>query len=128
MGVMVILANYFDKAGQAFVSAYRTGDTVKVEYLASPSIQDKILLLSDPMLATGRSMTLSYNALLKNGTPKHTHIVSVLGSNQGVEYVKDKFGPNTTLWIGALDEELTSEAYISPGLGDAGDLAYGEKI
>ena len=122
------IANCFDRAGNGFVSAYRDGDTIKVEYLASPSLQDKVLVLSDPMLATGRSMELSYKALLKNGTPKYTHIVSAIASKKGVEHINENLPANTTLWVGALDDELTSKAYITPGLGDAGDLAYGDKM
>ncbi len=127
------LLNYFDAAENCFISAYRkhhkdgTFD-IAVEYLSSPDLTDKVVILTDPMLATGASMVLAYKALLKRGTPKHTHIVSVIGSNQGVSYAQAHLPSNTTLWLGAVDEELTAHAYIVPGLGDAGDLAYGTKI
>lgn len=127
------LLNYFDRAENAFISAYRKHEEdgsfeIRVEYFASPSLEDKILILADPMLATGKSMVLSYHAMLKNGQPKHTHIVSAIGSKEGVEYAKSNLPKNTTLWIGAVDEELSSASYIVPGLGDAGDLAYGGKM
>lgn len=128
------LLNYFDRAENAFISSYRkylpNGDfKINFEYLSSPSIDGKILILADPMLATGYSMEVSYNAMLKQGNPKHTHIVSVISSTAGVEYIKDKCkDKNATLWVGAIDEKLTSKSYISPGLGDAGDLAFGEKL
>ena len=127
------LLNYFDKADNAFISAYRKHSKdgsfkIKIEYLSSPSISNKTLVLSDPMLATGSSMVLSYEAMLQRGTPKHTHIVSAIASVEGVEYAKKNLPPNVTLWIGAVDDELTAHAYIVPGLGDAGDLAFGEKI
>ncbi len=126
--------NYFDHAENAFVSAYRRyrekGDTfdVLVEYLASPSLEGKTLILVDPMLATGSSMELAYKALLSKGTPAKIHVASVIASRQSVEYILDKFpADRTTLWIGAIDEEVNSHSYIVPGLGDAGDLAYGVK-
>ncbi len=126
------LFNYFDKAENAFISAYRKHATdgsfdIHIEYLSSPSLNNKTVLLSDPMLASGASMVLGYQALLKKGNPKHVHIVSVLGSAEGVEYVKNNLPSNTTLWIAAVDAELNSHKYIVPGLGDAGDLAFGEK-
>lgn len=126
--------NYFDHAENAFVSAYRRykekGDSfdVLIEYLASPSIEGKTLLLVDPMLATGSSMELAYKALLSKGTPAKIHVASVIASRQSVEYVKEHFPEGTTLWCGAIDEEVNAHSYIVPGLGDAGDLAYGEKI
>ena len=126
--------NYFDHAENAFVSAYRRykekGDTfdVLVEYLASPSLDGKTLVLVDPMLATGNSMELAYRALLAKGTPAKIHLASVIASRQSVEYVKDKFPEGTTLWCGDIDPEINSHSYIIPGLGDAGDLAYGVKI
>jgi len=128
------LLNAFDKAENAFVSAFRKHRKdgrfdVKVEYISSPSILDKALIITDPMLATGASMVLSYKALLSKGTPSHTHIVSVLGCNQGVDYVRKNMpDDNYTLWLGAVDDELTAKAYIVPGLGDAGDLAFGSKL
>jgi uracil phosphoribosyltransferase len=127
------LLNYFDGAQNCFISAYRKhthGDEfdVHVEYLASPDVSDKVLVLSDPMLATGRSMVLCYEATLTQGIPQHTHIVAAIGSQQGVDYLEQKLPDNVTLWIGAIDAELTSKGYIVPGLGDAGDLAFGSKI
>lgn len=127
--------NYFDDASNAFVSAYRksTKDgkfTVKVEYISCGDLEGKTLLLVDPMLATGASFVLAYNALCeKGGTPKHTHVAAIIASEQGIDYVsKNMPRQTTTIWTSAVDEELTSRAYIVPGIGDAGDLAYGEKI
>lgn len=127
------LANYFDHADNGFLSAFRKhnrNDTfeIEIEYLASPSIENRILILADPMLATGSSMVLAHRAFLSKGTPKHTHVVSVIGSTEGVEYVKKNFPPNTTIWVADVDDELTAQAYIVPGLGDAGDLSFGEKL
>lgn len=126
--------SFFDRAENAFVSAYRKykekGDSfdVLVEYLASPSIEGKTLLLVDPMLATGSSMELGYKAMLTKGTPSHIHVASVIASQAGVDYIKDHFpADRTTLWCGAIDPEINSHSYIVPGLGDAGDLAYGKK-
>lgn len=127
--------NYFDRARNAFVSAYRkTGKdnkfTVKVEYVSCGELEGKTLLLVDPMLATGASFVLAYKALCeKGGTPKHVHIAAIIASEQGVEYLQKHMPKRTTtIWCAAVDEELTSRAYIVPGIGDAGDLAYGEKI
>jgi uracil phosphoribosyltransferase len=127
------LLSYFDKAENAFISAYRKHEDdgsfqIRVEYFASPSLQDKVLILSDPMLASGMSMVLSYEAMLKNGTPKHTYIAAAIASKEGVEYAKAHLPENTTLWIGAVDDELSAKSYIIPGLGDAGDLAFGGKL
>ncbi len=126
---------FFDHAENAFVSAYRRykekGDSfdVLVEYLASPSIEGKTLVLVDPMLATGSSMELAYKAMLGKGVPAHIHVCSVIASKQSVEYVRKHFPEDkTTVWIGAIDDEVNSHSYIVPGLGDAGDLAYGEKL
>lgn len=125
--------SYFDHAENAFVSAYRRykekGDTfdVLVEYLASPNLEGKTLILVDPMLATGSSMELAYEALLSKGRPAKVHVASVIASRLGVEYVKKHFPEDSVLWCGAIDEEVNSHSYIVPGLGDAGDLAYGEK-
>lgn len=121
--------NYFDDAQNAFVSAYRksTKDgkfTVKVEYISCGDLEGKTLLLVDPMLATGSSLVLAYNALCeRGGTPAHTHVASVIASEQGVDYVmKNMPRQTTTVWVAAVDEELTSRSYIVPGIGDAGDL------
>ncbi len=125
--------NYFDHAENAFVSAYRKyiddeHFDVHIEYLASPRIEGKTVIIADPMLATGSSMELSYRALLTKGEPKHIHVASVIASRQAVEYIKQTLpAEKTTLWLGAIDEELNSHSYIVPGLGDAGDLAYGTK-
>ena len=126
------LLKYYDNAENCFISAYRKHTSkeefeVEIQYMASPNLTDKIVLLSDPMLATGRSMVLSYKALLKKGTPSKIHIVCVIGSEQGVEYISKNLPEDTTLWIGGIDSKMTSESYIVPGLGDAGDLAFGKK-
>lgn len=130
MGVL----NYFDYAENAFISAYRrhhkdnTFD-IHVEYVSSPNLDGKTLILCDPMIATGGSILLAYKAILAKGTPKHVHIVSAISSRQGIDYVKANMPTqNFTIWCGAIDEELTAHSYIVPGLGDAGDLAFGEKI
>lgn len=125
--------NYFDHAENAFVSAYRKykekeNFDVCIEYLASPRLDGKTLILADPMLATGASMELSYRALLTKGEPAHIHVASVIASRQAVDYIKETFPEEkTTVWIGAVDPEINSHSYIVPGLGDAGDLAYGIK-
>ena len=127
--------NYFDNSQSAFVAAYRKNEkngkfTVKVEYVSSCDLTGKVLLLVDPMLATGQSLRLTDEALLeKCGTPLHTHVASVIASEQGVEYALQHLPQkSTTLWVGAVDAELTSKAYIVPGIGDAGDLAFGDKL
>lgn len=128
------LLNYFDDAENAFISAYRHHPNndeefeIVVEYFASPSIDDKTLLLVDPMLATGRSLVAVYEAIKKYGTPKNIQIVSVLGSVDGIDYIKDHFPENTDLWIADIDKDLNDKGYIIPGLGDAGDLAFGTKM
>ncbi len=125
--------NFFDHAENAFVSAYRKyteGDNfdVFIEYLASPRLDDKVLIIADPMLATGASMELSYRALLTKGRPAHVHIASVIASQKAVDYIaKTLPDADTTMWIGAIDADLNDHSYIVPGLGDAGDLAYGGK-
>ncbi|PCJ81155.1 MAG: uracil phosphoribosyltransferase [Flavobacteriales bacterium] len=127
------LLNVFDKAQNAYVSAYRkhqdngSGFDIKIEYLSSPPLDGRIVILSDPMLATGSSMVLSYEALLKKGTPKQIHVVSAISSKQGLEYTRKHLPANTKIWIATVDDELNDKAYIIPGLGDAGDLAFGEK-
>ncbi|RED48921.1 uracil phosphoribosyltransferase [Seonamhaeicola aphaedonensis] len=128
------LLNYFDKSENAFISAYRhhkespESFEIIVEYLSCPNLESKTLILADPMLATGQSMTATYKALKPFGKPREIHLVSVIGSNDGVAFVKSQFNNNTHLWIAAIDETLNSKGYIVPGLGDAGDLAFGEKL
>jgi uracil phosphoribosyltransferase len=127
------LLNYFDKAENAFVSAYRKHHKdntfeIKVEYMSSPDLTDKTLIICDPMLATGQSMLLAYKALLQRGKPRHIHVVGLIASVEGLQYIKSHFPENTSFWMGAVDDELTAKSYIVPGLGDAGDLAYGQKI
>ena len=126
--------NYFDDAQNAFVSAYRKNHKdnsfeVKVEYISCGNLEGKTLILVDPMLATGTSLVLAYEALVaKGGEPDHTHIATIVASEQGLDYVKHHLpSRSTTLWVGAVDAELTSRSYIVPGIGDAGDLAFGEK-
>ncbi|MCF8357354.1 MAG: uracil phosphoribosyltransferase [Prolixibacteraceae bacterium] len=128
------LLNYYDRSGNAFISAYRKyvdkkEFIIEFEYIASPSLDDKVVILSDPMLATGASLEISYQALLQKGKPRHVHLVAVIASRPGVDYVvKNLPADNCTLWVGAIDNNLDAKAYIVPGLGDAGDLAYGEKM
>lgn len=123
---------YFDRAENAFVSAYRKykekeNFDICIEYLASPRLDGKTLVLCDPMLATGASMELSYRALLTKGSPAKVHIASVIASRQAVDYMASVMPENSTLWVGVIDEEINAHSYIVPGLGDAGDLAYGTK-
>lgn len=128
------LLNYFDHAENAFISAYRKHDAkdesfeIKVEYLACPDLEGKTLILADPMLATGQSMIATFEALKPYGTPEHIHLVSVIGAQAGVDLVKNHFTKESHLWIADIDPSLNSKGYIIPGLGDAGDLAYGEKL
>lgn len=127
------LLNYFDKADSAFVSAFRKYNknedfTIKLDYISSPNIDGRILIVSDPMLATGGSLVASLRGLYEKGTPKHTHVVSALASDEGISTLKKAFTfKKLTLWVGAIDVELTAKAFIVPGLGDAGDLAFGRK-
>ena len=127
------MLNYFDHADNAFISAfrkyYKDGTfEIQIDYLSSPDLDEKTLILCDPMLATGQSLALAYEELMSKGDPLHTHIVSVIASRQGLDYVMSKLPTDCcTFWIGAIDEELTAHSYIVPGLGDAGDLAYGIK-
>ena len=127
--------NYFDDAECAFVSAYRKNKKdgtfkINVEYVSCGDLEGKVLILVDPMLATGQSLRLVYDTLVAHGgEPLHTHIVSVIASEQGVEYAERHLpSKSTTLWLGAVDAELTSKAYIVPGIGEAGDLCYGKKL
>lgn len=125
--------SFFDRAENAFVSAYRKykekeNFDVLIEYLASPSLDGKTLIICDPMLATGASMELSYRALITKGTPAKIHVASVIASQKAVDYIRQTFPVDkTTLWLGAIDEHINQHSYIVPGLGDAGDLAYGTK-
>ena len=127
--------SYFDTAENAFVSAYRQyrdgSDEfdVHIEYLASPSIEGKTLIITDPMLATGRSMELAYRALITRGMPAHIHVASVIATDQAVDWVKQTLpADRTTIWTCDLDHVLNAHSYIVPGLGDAGDLLYGEQL
>lgn len=125
--------DYFDDAENSFVSAYRKYKEkndefdIHIEYIASPRIDDKTLILVDPMLATGSSMELAYQALLTKGHPARIHVASIIASRQAVDFIEKNFPENTTIWIGDIDPEINSHSYIIPGLGDAGDLAFGEK-
>lgn len=124
--------DFYDRAENAFVSAYRKykekeSFDVFIEYLASPRLEGKTLILCDPMLATGASMELSYRALLTKGSPAKVHIASVIASRKAVDYLQDVMPEDSTLWVGVIDDEINAHSYIVPGLGDAGDLAYGIK-
>ncbi len=132
LGMHQGLLNYFDKSDSAFISAYRKHTSIEefdihVEYLASPDLTNKTVILSDPMLATGASMVTVYKALLKQGRPAKIYIIAAIASQDAVEYVKKHLPENTEIWVGAIDEELTAQSYIVPGIGDAGDLAFGVK-
>ena len=128
------ILNYFDTAENAFISAYRnhsknnTTFEIKVEYFATPALDGKTLIIADPMLATGKSMVTVYEAIKKFGNPKKIHIISVIGSELGVNYIKKYYPKNTELWIADIDPTLNEKGYIVPGLGDAGDLSYGPKL
>ena len=130
----LLLLRYFDSAENAFISAYRhhkhnpESFEIIVEYLACPSLEGKTLILADPMLATGQSMVATYEALKPFGTPKDIHLVSVIGAQEGVDFVAKHFDTNAHLWIADIDDTLNEKGYIVPGLGDAGDLAFGNKL
>ena len=126
------LLNYFDKADNAFVSAYRKHEKdgsfeISIQYLSCPDIDDRVLIISDPMLATGSSLVKTIHELKDEGTPKEIHIVTAIACTVGIEYVKRE-EPKVTIWCGDIDDELTAKGYIVPGLGDAGDLAFGTKM
>ncbi|MGB1207167.1 MAG: uracil phosphoribosyltransferase [Chitinophagales bacterium] len=126
------MLQYFDKADNAFISAYRKHHksgkfTIKLEALSCPDLDNRTLILCDPMLATGASMMVALEQLLEQGTPKMIHIATVIACSVGIGKIKAQF-PNVHIWTAAIDEELTAKGYIVPGLGDAGDLAFGEKI
>ncbi len=125
------LLNFFDQSDSAFIAAYRQvtaggGFTIQKEYVSCPDLNDKIVIVSDPMLATGRSIVLSCKELLAQYNIKELHIVSVIASSEGVAHVRANL-PKARLWLGAVDEEMTTKAYIVPGVGDVGDLAFGIK-
>lgn len=128
------LLDVFDSAENAFISAYRhhPGNgpefEVVVRYFAAPDLNGKVLVLTDPMLATGKTLENVYRTLSSHGKPKEIHLVSVIGSRSGVDYISSIFPRSTSLWIAAIDDTLTPEGYIVPGIGDAGDLAFGEKL
>ena len=128
------LLNYFDDSENAFISAYRhhpnqdNNFEIKVEYFAAPSLKGKTLLLADPMLATGQSLVAVYEAIKKQRVIDDIHIVAIIASTEGIDFIKSHFPEHTHLWIAAIDDELDSKGYIVPGLGDAGDLAFGSKL
>ena len=126
------MLNYFDNAESAFAAAYRRhhkgGDfEIEVDYVSSPSLEDRVVIISDPMLATGASIEMVYKELVRKGIPSRLHIACIIASEGGVNYLRSKLPEGTMFWIGAVDKELTAQAYIVPGLGDAGDLAFGRK-
>jgi len=127
------ILNYFDEAGSAFISAYRkhineTEFKIEVEYFASPNLDGKTLILADPMLATGQSLVSVFEGLKGHGTPKEIHLACVIGSTEGISFIENKLPENTHLWIATVDDTLNNKGYIVPGLGDAGDLAFGVKL
>ncbi|MEI7724568.1 MAG: uracil phosphoribosyltransferase [Bacteroidota bacterium] len=125
--------NFFDKSENAFISAFRRHHkdgsfSINIEYASVTEIENKVVILCDTMLASGSSMVLAYKELITHGLPVHTHIVAAVASVEGIEYVKKNIAKkDITLWVGAVDDEMTAQSYIVPGLGDAGDLAYGKK-
>ncbi len=128
------LLNYFDKGDNAFITAYRKYQkdgtfNINVEYVSCPPTDDRTIIMTDPMLATGSSMVLACKALKEKGNPRHIYIVALIASKEGIEYIKKHLRTdNVTIIVGAVDDELTVKSYIVPGLGDAGDLAYGDKM
>jgi uracil phosphoribosyltransferase len=126
------LLNYFDKADNAFISAYRKHDKdgsfeISLDYFSSPEIDNRTIIISDPMLATGASLVKTVQYIHEEGEPKHIHIVAAIACSVGIEYVRRNI-PLATIWCGDIDDELTAKGYIVPGLGDAGDLAFGTKM
>ncbi len=128
------IQNYFDGTENAFLSAYRRHEYNKkdfdivIEYFSSPSLDGKTLIIADPMLATGQSLVSAYQAICSYGNPKQIEIICVIGARKGIEFVEKNFPKNTNLWIADIDENLNDQGYIVPGLGDAGDLAFGPKL
>jgi len=126
------LLNYFDKADNAFISAYRKHHKdgsfeISLEYISCPELENRVLIISDPMLATGASLVKTIQYLKDEGSPSSIHIVAAIACTVGIEYVKRE-APSVTIWCGDIDDELTAKGYIVPGLGDAGDLAFGTKV
>lgn len=128
------MLSLFDKAENAFISAYRKHESdgsfeIVFDYISSPAIDNKVVILADPMLATGGSILLAYKALIERGQPAHFHVAALIASREGIDFLQKNIPQNNfTLWAGAVDDELTAHSYIVPGLGDAGDLAFGEKL
>ena len=125
------MLNYFDKADNAFIAAYRKHHTdgsfdISLEYLSCPVIDNRVLIICDPMLATGASLVKTIDLLKKEGTPSELHVAAVIASTEGIDFLR-RHEPTVKIWCGSIDEELTAKGYIVPGLGDAGDLAFGEK-
>ena len=125
------MLNYFDKADNAFIAAYRKHHTdgsfdISLEYLSCPVIDNRVLIICDPMLATGASLVKTIGLLKKEGTPSELHVAAVIASTEGIDFLR-RHEPTVKIWCGSIDEELTAKGYIVPGLGDAGDLAFGEK-
>lgn len=126
------LLNFFDKADNAFISAYRKHNQdgsfeISLDYISCPELEDRVVIISDPMLATGSSLVKTIHFLKEEGHPKEIHIVVAIACTVGIEYVKRE-DPTVTIWCGDIDDELTAKGYIVPGLGDAGDLAFGQKV
>ena len=126
------LLNYFDKADNAFISAYRKHNLdgsfeISLDYISCPELENRVVIISDPMLATGSSLVKTIQYLREEGHPREIHVVAAIACSVGIEYVQ-RSEPHVKIWCGAIDEELTAKGYIVPGLGDAGDLAYGTKV
>ena len=127
------LLNFFDKAENAFLTAYRKFEKdgefdLYIDYVSSPDTENKVVIMCDPIMATGSSIVMAYKALIENGMPKHTHIISIIAAKDGINYVRKHLPMNRiSLWTGAIDDELTVKLYVVPGIGDVGDLAFGEK-
>jgi len=126
------LLNYFDKADNAFISAYRKHNKdgtfeISLDYISCPELENRVVIVSDPMLATGSSLVKTIQFLREEGHPSHIHVVTAIACTVGIEYVH-RSEPTVTIWCGAIDDELTAKGYIVPGLGDAGDLAFGTKV
>jgi uracil phosphoribosyltransferase len=127
------MMNYFDKADNAFISAYRKHHRdgsfeINLQYMSSPSLEDRIVIISDPMLATGASLVKTIQYIKNEGNPKAIHIVAAIACTVGIEFVHREAGNQIKIWCGDIDDELTAKGYIVPGLGDAGDLAFGIKV